>query len=80
MPMRFLILGLVMLVGCGDSSPAPTDSDPPPDNESAAVETPDVSDQSASAVAMELKTLDEVDKLVASHNGKLVVLDLWALW
>jgi hypothetical protein len=61
-----LIAGLLLLAGCSDSEPPPTVG-PVPQPET-------------SAVTLEVQSPEETDKLIASHKGKIVVVDLWTLW
>jgi hypothetical protein len=84
MPVRFLIAGgLLFVVGCGEADSVniePTapgaeqtaTSDPKPDTGS----TPDA----AVPVSLDVLNAAETDKLIARHEGKIVVVDLWALW
>ena len=43
-------------------------------------ESPADSSGTTPGITADVKTLAEVDKLVAAHKGKVVVVDLWALW
>lgn len=84
-----LLTSMLVVVGCGDTAP-PKPVEPAPQSEvqSGSVETPNPEglneplpvDAASSAVSLELRSLAEIDELVASHKGKVVVLDLWALW
>jgi len=71
LPMRpgVLIVGL-LLAGCADSVPPPT---------VAPVPQP-LPQPETSAVTLEVQSSEETDKLIASHTGKIVVVDLWTLW
>ena len=53
---------------------APSNSIQSSDNSSAgnAVDDPEIT--------VEVRSLAQVEELIASHAGKPVVLDLWALW
>ena len=73
MPARFLIVAaLLFAVGCGETN---SDNNKP---------SPSGTEESASAtsdpVPLEVLTSGETDELIASHKGKIVVIDLWALW
>jgi hypothetical protein len=74
-----LLVGfLLVLQGCSfqDDKPASTRGEQPP--LSSAAET----DQATSrpAITADFKSVSEVEALIASHRGKVVVADLWALW
>lgn len=69
MLLRLLIPGLLLLAGCAETSPPPVVE---PDSPS--------SIPAASAVTLEIQTSDETSKLIASHKGRIVVVDLWTLW
>jgi hypothetical protein len=83
LPARVLLLaGLLCAAGCGggdsvsDEPPAPNadqsaTSDPAPDTDSKS---------DAAAVSLDVLNASETDELIASHKGKIVVVDLWALW
>jgi|GEM_PF-1875163 hypothetical protein len=61
-----LIAGLLLLAGCAESDAPPTvGSVPQPE---------------PSTVTLEVQSPVETDKLIASHQGKIVVVDLWTLW
>ncbi len=73
-----LIAGLLMLAGCFNSdAPPKVGSAPPtvapvPPGETLPVETLNVT--------LEVQSPEEIEKLIASHMGKIVVIDLWTLW
>jgi hypothetical protein len=73
-PVRVLLLaGLLCAAGCdGDNSVSNESPDPAPEAES----KPDP----ASAVSLEVLNGAETGELIASHKGRIVVVDLWALW
>lgn len=73
MPARFLIVAaLLFAVGCGETNSV---NNKAPENGT---------EESASAgsdpVSLEVLNSDETDELIASYKGKIVVVDLWALW
>jgi hypothetical protein len=74
-----LLVGfLLVLQGCSsqDVKPAATRGERPRVSPAAAT------DQATSrpAITADLKSVSEVEALIASHRGKVVVADLWALW
>ena len=73
-PVRVLLLaGLLCAAGCGgDNSVENEPSDPAPEAESKADPAP--------AVSLKVLTGAETDELIASHKGRIVVVDLWAFW
>jgi len=73
MPARILIVvALLFAAGCGETN---SDNNKP---------SPNGTEESESAgsdpVSLEVLNSDETDELIASHKGKIVVVDLWALW
>ena len=75
MTLRFcgLLLPLLLIVsGCGhDDQPAPQTT-----KKDAGAQTV----ESGASVTTTVATIAEVEEVIASQNGKVVVLDLWALW
>jgi thiol-disulfide isomerase/thioredoxin len=84
----FVVLLAVLLVGCADQpQPAPVvESGGSPLRESVdgAVTSlldesaADTSDASPAAPQVKILTHDEIQQLIASHNGKVVVMDCWS--
>lgn len=69
MPVRMLLVAaLLFTVGCGETNSV---NNKAPENGT---------EESAAAVLLEVLNSDETDELIASHKGKIVVVDLWALW
>ena len=63
---------LLLVVGCA------TDNDPSSKvakNDSAAQTV-----ESGAPVKVRVATIADLDKLIAQQDGKVVVLDLWAMW
>ena len=63
-----LVAALLFTVGCGGTDSV---NNKAPENGT---------EESAAAVSLEVLNSDETDELIASHKGKIVVVDLWALW
>ncbi len=74
-----LIAACLLLTGCGDGGTSTVQNPEPPSQTPTTPVTvkPDASD---STVFATVKTADEVDQLIASFQGKFVVMDLWAMW
>jgi thiol-disulfide isomerase/thioredoxin len=58
-----------MLLGCGGSAPPTVDSK----------QSPSSTDPAAS-VPLAVKTWKETEELIAGHQGKVVVVDIWSTW
>lgn len=73
MPVRMLFLtALLLAVGCGETNSV--------NNKMPESATEELTAAGSDAVSLEVLTSDETDELIASHKGKIVVVDLWALW
>ena len=73
MPARILLVAALLLtVGCGETNSVNNKTPESGTGESAAA--------GSDAVSLEVLNSDETDELIASHKGKIVVVDLWALW
>lgn len=73
--LRLALIGLLLLCGCSGKPPA---GGPPKDNpttQSSAPQKP-----AAAEITAEVKTIAEIQSAIAAHQGKVVVVDLWALW
>lgn len=88
MPVRLVIaIGLLFAAGCGESDSANVDSRTPT-GEQPAGEQPATADSKppadstadSSKVSLDILNETETNELIASHQGRIVVVDLWALW
>jgi hypothetical protein len=71
-----LLTCIVLSSGCSKTEePATPTKDPSPIDP----QPVDKTDEKPSA-SLEVQTPEETEKLIASHKGKIVVVDLWALW
>ena len=84
---RVLLLGLLAMIGCSSSAVSPppvADATPQPSADADAVQVPAESTvESKTHVGISepaVMSLQEFTAEVASHRGKVVVVDLWALW
>ena len=70
-----LSLALLVLCGCGDSDPPGTsgDANRPPSSTPGSPMSP-----AGDAVTVEIKSWEETLALIASHQGKVVIVDLWS--
>ena len=75
-------LSLLMLiftaVSCGTNS-APQ-SVPVADSQPASSEPPAVASRPAVPITVSVQSIAQLEERIASHQGKVVVVDLWALW
>lgn len=86
----------LLMAGCGSSakedSKQAAGDDPGPGKKSESGDTPEVKtdktqttdpkpkDGDATKGVAVIKSLEEIDALVASYKGKVVVIDMWATW
>ncbi len=75
MRLRYLIASLCLLAGCSETAPAPQQNTPPAKQQASVEPAP-----SENTVSMDMLSASEIDQLIASHSGKIVVVDLWAMW
>ena len=89
LPLTSTCMALTFVLGCGQPSQPP--SAPPPAGaqpaaESAASASPSATASSSSStdeqaeIAIEVKSWDETQQIVAAQKGKVVVLDMWSTW
>lgn len=81
MMLRFSALAAVLLAaGCTRESPAPRAAAPPVVAEAVAPVAPDGAPAAAAASGVKLQVLDVagLEQLIASHRGKVVVVDAWS--
>jgi len=77
---RVAIAALVVvsiLVGCSDST-SPTKQ--PPTNSNSSTKDKETQTTPEVPITASLMSLAEVNDAIASHKGKVVVVDLWAMW
>lgn len=73
MPARMLLVAaLLFTVGCGETDTV--------NNKAPKSGTEESAPAGSESVSLEVLTSAETDELIASHKGKIVVVDLWALW
>ncbi len=82
-----VILGLLFLVGCNnaiDSEPAGSQSSTSNSEETSNVAESDTTTTRQTSQTrtfhVELVNLPDIDSAIARQKGKVVVVDLWALW
>lgn len=88
MPVRLVItIGLLFAAGCGESDSAnvdsaDVDSRTPTGEQPATADSKPPADSTADSPEVSLDILNETEtnELIASHQGRIVVVDLWALW
>ena len=66
------------LASCGTSERS--QSGPLADSQSAPDEQPAETPQPAAPITTSVESIAQLDQRIASHPGKVVVVDLWALW
>jgi thiol-disulfide isomerase/thioredoxin len=71
---------LLLAIGCQPSGTSFIASDPPRSREQTRVATPDDSEPLANQVSVEIKSWAEVQEMVASLQGQVVVVDVWSTW
>jgi len=71
---------LLLATGCQPSGTSFVASDPPRAQESTPVGAHDDSEPPAGQVSVEIKSWDEVQHLVTSLRGQVVVVDVWTTW
>ena len=76
MPVRVLLtIGLLCAAGCGGGDSVTNES---PGQTASPEEV--LIPSAAAAVSLAVLNASETDELIASHEGQIVVVDLWALW
>lgn len=77
MSVRFLVAAVLLCTaGCGETTPVNNKPSAPLDSQSSSPDTR----PAAAAVSLEVLDAAGTDRLIASHKGKIVVVDLWTLW
>jgi thiol-disulfide isomerase/thioredoxin len=78
MMLRFSVAAVLLAAGCTQESPAPPAAAPPAVAEAVGSVAPERAAASASGVKLQILDVAGLEQLVASHRGKVVVVDAWS--
>ena len=76
--LSFMACWMLTMASCAPSEPAPAVQ--VSESQTAPAAEPSEASQPSPSSTVSVQTIAQFEDRIASHNGKVVVVDLWALW